>query len=138
MKQSFTLDWLKTTPAARLNQHLFKEVREKKARRPSKHVLWMEEALTDWCKEKGYTLKTEHRFNPTRKYKFDFAILELMIACEFEGGIWMKGGGAHSRPAAIERDIHKYNLAQSDGWDVLRFHSNTYRTVIEELEKHIK
>ena len=32
----------------------------------------------------------------------------------------MKGGGAHSRPANIERDMEKHNAATLSGWKILR------------------
>lgn len=66
----------------------------------------------------------EHRFHPTRKWRFDYALLEHKIAIEVEGGIWMKGGGAHSRPANIERDMEKYNQAMALGWRIIRVQPN--------------
>lgn len=62
----------------------------------------------------------EYKFSPTRKWKFDYAWPDQKIALEVEGGIWMKGKGAHSRPQNIERDIEKYNAAVVLGWKVLR------------------
>lgn len=62
----------------------------------------------------------EHRFHPTRKWLFDYAWPEEKVALEVEGGIWRKGGGAHSRPANIMRDIEKYNAATVLGWRVIR------------------
>lgn len=62
----------------------------------------------------------EHKFLPNRRFRFDYAILEYKIAVEVEGGIWLKGGGAHSRPANILRDMEKYTLASVDGWVVIR------------------
>lgn len=62
----------------------------------------------------------EHKFHPIRKWKFDWAWPDRFIAMEIEGGIWRKGGGAHSRPANIIRDIEKYNEAALAGWTVLR------------------
>ena len=98
-----------------------------------------------FSQEAGLYLLTEYEFNEFRKYRFDFAVVDKMppdatlkLAIEFEGGIWMKGGGAHSRPQAIERDIEKYNLAQSEGWEVLRFHSKTAKDAITEIKKHLK
>lgn len=64
--------------------------------------------------------QTEYCFSTSRKWRFDTAWPELKIAFEVEGGLWIKGGGAHSRPENIERDIEKYNAAQLDGWRVYR------------------
>lgn len=61
-----------------------------------------------------------YRFAPGRKLELDFAWPDLRAYVEIEGGIWRKGGGAHSRPAAIERDIEKQNLLTMDGWVGLR------------------
>lgn len=138
-------DWLtalKNSPVGKLpsNAHLFQgaqvsDTKKKISRKESKKAIWVKDQLAWWCKEKGYTLLTEHKFHEYRKFRFDNAIKEIMVAVEFEGGIWLKGGGAHSRPVNIERDIAKYNLAQSLGWKIIRVHSNNYKTVIQELEK---
>lgn len=73
------------------------------------------------CQQMGLpTPKLEHRFVETRKFRFDFAFPEQKLALEKEGGIWRKGGGAHSHPMNIVRDIEKYNLASSLGWRILR------------------
>lgn len=49
----------------------------------------------------------------------DYAIPDLQIALEKNGGVWMKGKGAHSRPANIVRDMEKSTEAQLLGWIVL-------------------
>lgn len=64
-----------------------------------------------------------HRFHPTRKWEFDFCYPALKIAFECEGGIFRKGGGAHSSGKAIIRDIEKYNTATLLGWRVIRLHT---------------
>lgn len=68
----------------------------------------------------GLRVVQEYKFHPIRKWRFDYAIVEYKIAIEVEGGIWRKGGGAHSRPANIIRDIEKYNQAAVSGWVVIR------------------
>lgn len=70
------------------------------------------------CDVRGWT--REFVFHPSRNWKFDFAFVECKLALEVEGGIWRPGGGAHSRPQAIERDIEKYNAALLLGWRVFR------------------
>lgn len=62
----------------------------------------------------------EHQFNPDRKWRFDYAWPGQMVALEIEGGVWMKGKGAHSRPQGIVRDIEKYNSATVLGWRIIR------------------
>ena len=61
----------------------------------------------------------EYLFHPKRKWRFDFAWPDLLIAVEVEGGIWV--GGRHVRGKGYEDDCMKYNEAQIAGWMVLRF-----------------
>ena len=65
--------------------------------------------------------KEQHRFHPERKWMLDFAWPEVKLGCEIEGGIWRKGGGAHSHPLNIERDIEKHNALVMCGWTFFRF-----------------
>lgn len=55
-----------------------------------------------------------------RKWEFDFVWPAEKIIFEVEGGIWRRGGGAHSRPINIIRDIEKYNAAALLGFRVFR------------------
>lgn len=64
--------------------------------------------------------REQYRFDPVRLWRFDFAWPERKIAFEMEGAIWMKGGGGHSHPLGIEKDIEKYNAAALQGWCVVR------------------
>src|SRR5512133_1265265 len=61
----------------------------------------------------------EFMFHRKRKWRFDLAWPELLIAVEIEGGIWV--GGRHVRGEGYEADCEKYNEAQLAGWMVLRF-----------------
>ncbi len=63
----------------------------------------------------------EYRFDPQRRWAFDFAWPERMLALEVEGGTWQ--GGRHTSGAGFERDCEKYNHATLAGWRVLRFTS---------------
>lgn len=60
----------------------------------------------------------EHKFHPTRKWRFDYAIPEHKIAIEVEGGVWT--GGRHTSPKGFLNDMEKYNTATVMGWRVLR------------------
>lgn len=75
----------------------------------------------------------ELRFHPTRRWRFDYAIPEYKIAIECDGGVWMKGGGAHSRPQNILRDMEKLTQASLLGWTVIRRTPEQLKT-IETLE----
>lgn len=71
----------------------------------------------------------QYKFAEGRKFAFDFAWPDRMIAAECEGGIWMGNGkGAHSTGTAIERDCVKYNLATALGWRLFRFTGNLIKS----------
>lgn len=61
-----------------------------------------------------------------RKFEVDFVWDKQSICVEVDGGVWMQGhygqgGGAHSRPANILRDMEKSNLVQRLGYRLFRF-----------------
>lgn len=60
----------------------------------------------------------EYKFHPTRRWRFDFAYLDAMIAIEVEGGVWNQG--RHTRPSGFEGDCEKYNEAAICGWSIIR------------------
>lgn len=61
----------------------------------------------------------DYRYVPGRKYEADMAFLEQRLLVEVQGGIWRRGGGAHSGGKAIERDIEKHQLAVIYRWHML-------------------
>lgn len=61
---------------------------------------------------------TEHRFHPTRRWRFDYAWPEQMVALEVEGGVWV--GGRHTSGAGFVKDMEKYNEAACLGWRIIR------------------
>ncbi len=63
----------------------------------------------------------EYKFHPSKGWRLDRAWPEDRLGVEIEGGLWMKGKGAHSHPSNILRDIEKYNAAVLLGWRILRF-----------------
>lgn len=63
----------------------------------------------------------EHRFHPVRKWRFDFAWPDRMLAVEIEGGAF--SGGRHTRGVGFQSDCEKYNAAVLSGWRVFRFTS---------------
>lgn len=64
----------------------------------------------------------EHRFHPTRKWRFDLADPARMIALEIEGGVWVRG--RHTRSGGFIGDCEKYAEATLLGWQVYRFPSD--------------
>lgn len=69
---------------------------------------------------------TEYKFSEPRKWRFDIAWPEHMLALEIEGGLHNRG--RHTRPVGYEKDCEKYNNAVLLGWRVLRV---TSRQVME-------
>lgn len=64
----------------------------------------------------------EHTFHPKRKWRFDFAWPQFLVAVEIEGLNWKPGGKSrHTTPAGYRADLEKYNAACVLGWRVLRF-----------------
>lgn len=62
--------------------------------------------------------RTEHRFAPPRRWRFDFAWPDHMVAVEVEGGSWVSG--RHTTGKGFEADCEKYAEAAILGWRVIR------------------
>lgn len=61
----------------------------------------------------------EYRFDPERRWRFDYAIPDKKIAIEVEGGVWQYG--RHNRATGFVKDMEKYNRAAILGWKLLRY-----------------
>ena len=81
----------------------------------------------------GLTVTKELEFHPSRKWRFDYAIPEIMLAIEVEGGVFKKRtytnkrgetitttGGRHNSASGFLGDMEKYNAAALAGWKVYR------------------
>lgn len=64
----------------------------------------------------------EYKFHDKRRWRADFALLDVKLLIEIEGGIWTNGG--HTRGSGYEKDCEKYATAILDGYTVLRFTGN--------------
>lgn len=71
------------------------------------------------AKKLGAGMEPEYRFDPGRKWRFDFAWPHLWLAVEVEGVGWKPG--RHQRREGYAKDCDKYNAAALAGWCVLRF-----------------
>lgn len=67
----------------------------------------------------GVDLIPEFKFHPKRKWRFDYALPEMKLAIECEGGIWTNG--RHTRGKGYKNDMEKYNEAVKLGWKLLRY-----------------
>lgn len=66
----------------------------------------------------GVEVVREYKFHETRKWRFDYAIIDKKIAIEVEGGIWVNG--RHIRGSGFEKDMEKYNEGTALGWRIIR------------------
>lgn len=99
-------------------------------------VVWMFWQLKIFCQENNLTLEKEYHFDPERKWRSDFAILEPKILIEFEGGIYNPNGD-HRSVKGISRDIDKYNSAERLGWRVQRYSAKNYKQVLQDLKEFL-
>ncbi len=77
-------------------------------------VLWIH------LRELGdFRIEREFRFYRPRRWRFDFALPDMRIAIEIEGGVFTQG--RHTRGKGFIGDMEKYNEAVRLGWKVLRF-----------------
>lgn len=106
--------------------------RLKTPRGKSKGILQIEQQL----KTADIQFVCEHRFAPPRKFRFDIAIPDMMIAIEYEGVISAKSG--HTTIRGFTKDCQKYNLAVSLGWSVYRYTAlnlNELQILIKEIHE---
>lgn len=97
-----------------------------------------EAAFALHCRAEGLKPIPEYRLDVERKWRFDFAFPDEMIAVEIEGGIW--SGGRHTRGKGFELDCAKYNYAAKLGWRVLRYSTGmvTAGTAINDVLEALK
>ena len=60
----------------------------------------------------------QHRLDPIRKHRADFAWPAELLLLEVDGGTW--SGGRHARGTGIESDAEKQSLAAIHGYRTLR------------------
>lgn len=75
----------------------------------------------------------EYRFHPTRRFRFDAAIPDKMIAIEYEGISGAKS--RHTTLTGYTKDCEKYNLAALMGWRVLRYTALNYSQLWDDLKQ---
>jgi len=76
----------------------------------------------------NYNFIPEYQFNPNRKWRFDYALIDYMVAIEIEGGVWTNG--RHTRGKGFINDMEKYNSANILGWHVLRYTPEQFENYI--------
>ena len=89
----------------------------------------------------GLDCVRELRFDSVRRWRFDYALPEVKIAIEVEGGVFKERsytgkdglihttiGGRHTSGVGFLKDMEKYNTATSLGWRLLRVTPDTLIT----------
>lgn len=84
----------------------------------------------------GEGVVTEHRFHPTRMWRFDYAVPRIKLAVEYHGHAGFVGGkvSGHSTIKGLSNDCQKLNEAQRLGWRVLAFTAWHFREA--DRKKH--
>lgn len=76
----------------------------------------------------------EYKFHPSRKWRFDFAWPDKLVAVEYEGGLFQRGW--HQSIDRYMRDCRKYTAAALLGWTVLRFTAaDSVADVVEQVRE---
>lgn len=133
-----TLDELKKTACAPLNQNVFDEVEKPKKKsplpnQPCKQVMWTWGQLVAWSLENGIEVVKEHRFHPERKWRFDFFIKALNCGIEYEGIFSEKS--RHTSKMGFSGDVEKYREAAAMGITVFRYTAKDYKNVLKDINK---
>jgi len=83
--------------------------------------------------------KIGYKFHLKRKWRADFLITGTKILVEVEGGIWIAGGGRHTRGKGYIGDMEKYNSAAMMGFTVLRFSTEQVKSglAVQPIEKMV-
>ncbi|CAM0682810.1 TPA: DUF559 domain-containing protein [Acinetobacter baumannii] len=99
-----------------------------------------EATLVQQLKTQKINFEQEYKFHPKRKWRADFLITGTKILVEVEGGIWMAGGGRHTRGKGYIGDMEKYNSAAMMGFTVLRFSTEQVKSgmALKQIELLIK
>jgi len=106
-----------------------------------------EEELALHLRAVNIEFEREFRFHPTRKWRFDFAILPYKLAIEVEGITFYgknKNGsmklGRHQTGKGIEADLEKYGEAMKLGWNIYRCSQKMVKSgqAIETIEILLK
>lgn len=119
-------------PKFKVPQHILElnkdipELQTEEVSIPSKPVEDKKHLFYDaWVKyaPAGYDMIGEYRFDPSRKFRADFAFRKdkHRLLVEVDGGAWMvvnsKAVGRHNKDA----DLEKANLCAELGWRVMHF-----------------
>ena len=83
----------------------------------------------------GYSVKPEFQFSKTHKFRADWLVCKGDQCClvEYEGIFAPKS--RHTGVVGYSKDCEKYNLAQIEGYNILRYTAKNFNDAIVDLEK---
>ena len=79
----------------------------------------------------------EHRFHPTRRWRFDFCWVDEKVAVEIDGLVY-GGRGGHQTVDGIGADAEKHEAARALGWVVYRVPAGWLDTRYEQVIASIR
>jgi very-short-patch-repair endonuclease len=79
-------------------------------------------AWLDLCKFDGYEMQYSPKIKG-RKWRIDFAYVDLKIGIEIQGINYTTGYG-HQDPSTMKKDYEKNNALVSEGWRMFYFTGN--------------
>ena len=86
--------------------------RRRKNRAVSSQINWSNVLLDQIRLENLPEPRLEYRFHANRQWRFDFCWKDQLVACEVEGGIWMKTESGyskgHAHPKRFEQNSGNY------------------------------
>lgn len=135
---------LKASKVAGINQHVFDELKKPQKKKGStqlpgqmcQQAQWMWGQLVAWSLSSGIPVAKEHYFHPVRKWRFDFAVPDKMIAIEYEGLMSEKSG--HTTLTGYTKDTEKYREASMLGWTILRYTVKNYKKFLTDVEQCVR
>jgi hypothetical protein len=83
----------------------------------------------------GYKVMPEYKFIEDRKFRADWLVLagNKHVLIEYEGVMAAKS--RHTSVKGYTRDCEKYNLAQMNGYIILRYTVLNFQDVLKDLEE---
>ena len=82
----------------------------------------------------GYKVEPEFKFSPTRKFRADWKVCKDDRCClvEYEG--IFSGKSRHTGVVGYSKDCEKYNLAQIEGYVILRYTAKNFDNALNDLD----
>lgn len=104
--------------------------RDRRRHKKGEKARELQDSLADDCVRAGLPRPVrQFRFakHLGREFTADQAFPEWRVLVECEGGLWRRGGGAHSHPSNILRDIEKANYVALCGYFLVRVTTDDVR-----------